>query len=78
MVGAGMSAALGATVAWLEAPPRIVGAAVDLNSTPRYIHWGFFQMSVANFLVVVAMIVVFVVALFLPFPGGRRSKRTER
>ena len=45
--------------------------AVDLNSPGYYIHWGFIQLSLANFIVILLMIVVFVVALFAPFPGGR-------
>jgi hypothetical protein len=45
--------------------------AVDLNSPGYYIRWGFIQISLANFLVILLMIVVFVVALFAPFPGGK-------
>ena len=46
--------------------------AVDLNSPGYYIHWGFIQLSLANSIVILLMIVVFLVALFAPFPGGRR------
>jgi hypothetical protein len=45
--------------------------AVDLNRPGYYIHWGFVQISLANLLVILLMIVVFVVALFAPFPGGK-------
>ena len=45
--------------------------ALDLNSPGYYIHWGFIQLSLANFIVILLMIVVFVVALLAPFPGGR-------
>jgi len=45
--------------------------AVDLNSPGYFIHWGFIQISLANLIVSLLMIVVFVVALFAPFPGGR-------
>jgi hypothetical protein len=58
---------------------RVTGAAsfggllaVDLNSPGYYIHWGFVQISLANFIVILLMLVVFVVALFAPFPGGRK------
>jgi large-conductance mechanosensitive channel len=51
----------------------IVSAAVDLNQPGIYLHWGWFQMSLANFLVIVTMVVVFVLAIVLPFPRGRRS-----
>jgi hypothetical protein len=45
--------------------------ALNLDSPGYYIHWGFIQLSLANLIVILLMIVVFVVALFAPFPGGR-------
>jgi hypothetical protein len=45
--------------------------AVGLNGTGYYIHWGFFQISLANLIVISLMIVVFILALLLPFPRGR-------
>jgi hypothetical protein len=45
--------------------------AVNLNSPGYFIHWGFIQISLANLIVILLMIVVFVVALLAPFPGGR-------
>jgi hypothetical protein len=35
-----------------------------------YPHWGAVQISLANLLVIAAMLVVFIAALTLPFPGG--------
>ena len=49
-----------------------LGALVNLNHPAHYIHWGWFQMSIANFVVVLLMIAVFVVAIVSPFPGARR------
>lgn len=49
--------------------PRLL--AVGLNGTGYYIHWGFVQISLANLIVIILMIVVFVLALLLPFPKGR-------
>jgi hypothetical protein len=51
-----------------SAPPLL---AVGLNGTGYFIHWGFFQISLANLIVIILMIVVFILALLLPFPGGR-------
>jgi hypothetical protein len=51
---------------------ELVAAPVDLNGTGYYLHWWFVQLSVANLVVIVAMVVVFVLALLLPFPRGRR------
>jgi hypothetical protein len=46
-------------------------AAIDLNHTGHYIHWGVIQISVANLVVIGVMIVLFLLALVLPFPKGR-------
>jgi hypothetical protein len=46
-------------------------AAVDLNHTGHYLHWGVIQISVANLVVIGIMILVFLAALVLPFPKGR-------
>ncbi len=51
----------------------LLGALINLNGSGRYIHWGFIQMSVANFVVIVLMIVVFVLAILLPFPKRKRG-----
>ena len=48
-----------------------LGAIFDLNDPARYVHWHFFQMSVANIVVLVLMIIVFVAAILLPFPSRR-------
>jgi hypothetical protein len=45
----------------------------DLNGPGHYLHWGFVQISVANAVVILSMIVVFVLAILLPFPQGRRQ-----
>jgi len=50
----------------------MLGAIVNLNHPGKYIHWGFFQMSVANFVVILVMLAVFVLAIVLPFPKGKR------
>ena len=55
----------------LSAP---LGAAVDLSNQARFVHWGFFQMSVANLVVIILMIVVFVLAILLPFRSGRDKR----
>jgi hypothetical protein len=53
----------------------LLGALINLNGSGHYIHWGFIQMSVANFVVIVLMIVVFVLAILLPFPKRKRGGR---
>ncbi len=45
----------------------------DLNGSGNYLTWGFVQISIANLIVVGAMLVLFVLALVLPFPRGKRA-----
>lgn len=52
-------------------PPAVHAAAIDLNHTGHYVHWGVIQISVANLVVIGIMIVLFALALVLPFPKGR-------
>jgi hypothetical protein len=53
----------------------LCGALINLNGSGHYIHWGFIQMSVANFVVITLMVGVFVLAIFLPFPKRKRGNR---
>ena len=57
----------------IDALGSVLGAAVNLDHPARYIHWGWFQISVANLIVILLMVVVFILAILLPFPGRRRS-----
>jgi hypothetical protein len=43
--------------------------AVGLDGTGRYIHWGVIQLSVANLVMIAIVVVLFVAAVLLPFPG---------
>jgi len=46
----------------------LFGALINLNGPGRYINWGFIQISVANFVVIILMLIVFVLAILVPFP----------
>jgi hypothetical protein len=46
----------------------LLGALINLNGSGHYIHWGFIQISVANLVVILLMVAVFVLAVLLPFP----------
>ncbi len=50
----------------------LFGALFDLSHPARYLHWHFFQMSVANVVVILLMIAVFIVAILIPFPKRER------
>ena len=49
----------------------VLAALIDLNGRQHYLHSGWFLISVANLIVIAAMIAVFVLALFAPFPRDR-------
>lgn len=51
-----------------------IAALINLDHPGRYVHWGFIQLSVANLVVIVLMLVVFALAIVLPFPHSRRSR----
>ena len=44
-------------------------AVFNLDNPARYVNWHFFHMSVANIVVILLMIVVFIAAIALPFPS---------
>lgn len=56
----------------------VMGAVFNLNNPAHVVHWHFFQMSVSNIVAIVLMLVVFALAILLPFPGAakRRESRT--
>ena len=39
----------------------------------HYLHWGVLSVSTTNLLIVIAMLVLFGLALVLPFPGHRTT-----
>lgn len=47
----------------------------SVNAPAHYFHWGFILISTANLLVILLMVAVFVAAILLPFPGGKRGRR---
>ena len=52
--------------------------AIDLNGTGHYIAWGVIQISWANAMVVVLMLILFGLALVLPFPEHSDSPRSDK
>ena len=52
----------------------LLGAVFNLNDPAHVVHWHFFEMSVANVVVIVAMLAVFALAILLPFPGVERRQ----
>lgn len=46
-----------------------MAAIIDLNRHAGYLHWHFISLSVPNLIVILVMLIVFVAAILLPFPG---------
>jgi hypothetical protein len=55
----------------------VLGAVFNLNHPAHTVDWHFIHLSVANVLVIGLMLLVFALAIVLPFPGakGRREAR---
>jgi hypothetical protein len=62
-----MNFALAANAAGGHAGPL----AINLNTPGRYLTWSFIDISVANLIVIAVMIVIFGIALLVPFPHRR-------
>ena len=45
-----------------------MAAVFNLNHPPHIAHWHFIYLSVPNIIVIVVMLVVFALAILLPFP----------
>jgi hypothetical protein len=48
---------------------------IDLNHPAHYFTWGPFSISSGNATIIISMIVIFGIALFLPFPHGKKDKK---
>jgi hypothetical protein len=53
-------------------------AVFNLNHPARTVDWEFIHLSVANVVVIGLMLIVFVLALVLPFPGAGRRAAARR
>jgi hypothetical protein len=54
---------------------QLFGSLINLSHPGHYLHWGFIQLSVANAVLILLMVVVFVAAILIPFKrhgGGER------
>jgi hypothetical protein len=55
----------------------LFGSLIDLDKPGNYIHWGFIQMSYGNLIVILLMVVVFLLAILIPFKS-HKSKEGDR
>jgi Cytochrome b(N-terminal)/b6/petB len=55
----------------MKPPADLASAAINLNQPGTYLHWSIFAVSLANLVLVAVMVVIFGLALIVPFPRGR-------
>ncbi|MEI6039168.1 MAG: hypothetical protein WCQ52_05725 [Actinomycetes bacterium] len=48
-------------------------AFINLNHPAHFLGFGPFQVSVGNFVIIAAMFVIFLLAIFIPFPQGKEE-----
>jgi hypothetical protein len=55
-------------------------AALDAASSGAgsYLHWGVISISTTNLIIILAMVVLFVLAVLLPFPGAGEPSEAPR
>jgi len=63
---------------FFQGSSNTLGALVHLGGTGKYITWGFIQISLSNLIIIGVMIVLFVAALLLPFPGHRSHRSGQK
>jgi hypothetical protein len=51
-----------------------MAAVFNLNHPAHVVTWHFFTMSVANLIVIAVMLIVFVLAIALPFPAATKEE----
>ena len=55
-----------------------LASAINLDRPGHYLHWWVIQISLANLVVIGLMLVVFALALVVPFPKPREHDRAEK
>ncbi len=51
-----------------------IASLVNLNHPQHYIHWSIFTISIANLIIIATMVVIFGLAILLPFPKSRDNE----
>jgi hypothetical protein len=52
----------------------VLGAVFNLNHPAHTVDWNFIHLSVANVVVIGLMVIVFFLAILLPFPGAAQRR----
>jgi len=46
-----------------------------MNLPARYLHWGWIQISITNLIVITLMLIIFALAVMLPFPQEKNGEK---
>jgi hypothetical protein len=57
-----------------SASVAVLAAVFNLNHPAHTVDWHFIHLSVSNVVVIGLMLIVFVLAILLPFPGARKRR----
>jgi hypothetical protein len=57
---------------------NVLAAVFNLNHPAHTVDWSFIHLSVANVVVIGVMLIVFLLAILLPFPGGAARRAARR
>jgi len=55
----------------MKPPADFASGVINLDHPGTYLHWSFIDVSVANLVLIAVMVLIFGLALILPFPHGR-------
>ena len=53
---------------------QVLLLSVAADASTIYLGWGAFTIQLGNFIVISVMLVLFAIAMVLPFPAGRKRK----
>lgn len=52
----------------------VLAAVFNLNHPAHTVDWNFIHLSVANVVIIALMLIVFALAIVLPFPGAKNRR----
>ena len=61
----------------MNSPVEMASGVINLDRPGTYLHWSVFDVSVANLVLIAVMVVIFGLALIVPFPRGRTYPPAE-
>lgn len=57
---------------------KTLSSLINLNHPQPYLHWSFFAISIANLIIILTMIIIFGLAVMIPFPKAKIIVEEQR